>query len=179
MTVPQCDRPALYRRVRQRVWPHRADASGQGGICLFWAGQLLLELHRLGVRATPQAGKAYWPRLHLEHCGGPDPDEAFGFEGNLDSPASRAALADGDLPEIHVWVGLPDSQELLDFSTGDWPGLCQQFLGKDWPGPKPPRYFWASASQGLPAGVCYLPSEAAIAFAVDCLANLVRKRAFV
>ena len=40
--------------------------------------------------------------------------------------ASQAALKLGLLPEIHVWVGLPDQNELLDFATKFLPDQAAQ-----------------------------------------------------
>jgi hypothetical protein len=51
-------------------------------------------------------------------------------------------MLSGLLPEIHVWAGIVESQELLDLSTGAWPAACQRLLGLDWPGIRPPEFFW-------------------------------------
>ena len=41
----------------------------------------------------------------------------FSYEWSPWREESQAALKLGLLPEIHVWVGLPDQNELLDFAT--------------------------------------------------------------
>ena len=56
----------------------------------------------------------------------------FSFLWSPGSPESRASVAAGHLPEMHVWVGLPDSGELVDFSTGAFRKLAQERFGLRW-----------------------------------------------
>jgi len=34
------------------------------------------------------------------------------------------AMLMGNLPEIHIWIGIPETQELVDFSTGQLPKIA-------------------------------------------------------
>jgi hypothetical protein len=69
------------------------------------------------------------------------------------------------LPEIHVWVGLPDQNELLDFATKFLPEQAAK-EGLIWRTPPPPDFLWCGPSE-LPAGVIYKPDLDAIGFILD------------
>ena len=71
----------------------------------------------------------------------------------------------GLLPEIHVWVGLPDQNELLDFATKFLPEQAAK-EGLAWRTPPPPDFLWCGPSE-LPEGVLYKPDLDAIGFILD------------
>jgi hypothetical protein len=58
---------------------------------------------------------------------------------------------------MHVWVGLPDSSELVDFSTGTFRKLAQERFGLRWLGPDPPAFIWGVP----PDGTIYEPHKEA------------------
>jgi hypothetical protein len=60
-----------------------------------------------------------------------------------DHSLSRAARKAGLLPEIHVWVGCAEPQQLVDLSTGSLPKDCKAKLGIEWQADLPPDYLWA------------------------------------
>jgi hypothetical protein len=68
----------------------------------------------------------------------------------------------GLLPEIHVWVGLPDQNELLDFATKFLPEQAAK-EGLVWRTPPPPDFLWCGPSE-LSEGVLYKPNLDAIGF---------------
>jgi hypothetical protein len=71
----------------------------------------------------------------------------------------------GLLPEIHVWVGLPDQNELLDFATKFLPEQAAN-EGLAWRTSHPPNFLWCGPSE-LPEGVLYKPVLDAIGFILD------------
>ena len=77
-------------------------------------------------------------------------------------------MALGNMPEMHVWVGIPDRQEIVDMTTKYWPLLCQQSAKADWPGPKPPDFFW---SHEPPDRVIYQADPLAITAALGLLSG--------
>lgn len=128
----------------------RVERARGEGRCMFWAAVGLHLLYLAGVRdACIQAGSMSWQRL-------PDsqrnyPDAAFGYVwGEADTPEVFP------VPEVHVWLGVPSTQELIDFSTGDLVDVCREMLGLPWPGRRPPPFVWGRASE-LPSGVHYHP----------------------
>lgn len=142
--------------------------------CLFWALFTMRELHHLGIKGALQAGSAFWPRVtRAEFDANPDEQHThFGYQWSPAEPLSQMSVSLGNLPEVHVWVGLVETQEILDFTTGYWPQNCLRVLGKGWPGPKPPEFYWGPCSE-LPDLVHYAPERDASIFVGDLLKSLI------
>jgi hypothetical protein len=64
------------------------------------------------------------------------------------------------LPEVHVWLGDPLRQELVDATTGFFPAQAMALQGMDWPGKKPPEWLWCRG-RDIPDEACYTPSAEA------------------
>ena len=167
---------ALYARVRAKVEQECGEATPNS--CLYWSMFLLDELFRMGIYAVLQAGSAFWPRVSKETY---DTDETctshFGYEWNPDELLNAVAKASGMLPEIHVWVGLVVTQEVLDFTTGFWPDNCKQFLRVEWEGVIPPKFFWGRYND-LPELVRYEPCREASIYAAG-LIDMLRSNGVV
>jgi hypothetical protein len=69
-----------------------------------------------GHRAILQVGSMSWHILPSDQDNGNKPTH-FSYEWSPWRPESQVALKLGLLPEIHIWIGLPDENELVDFST--------------------------------------------------------------
>lgn len=124
--------------------------------CVMWTAIGYWLLKKAGLKPCIQAGTALWPRVPA-----PFPDDEqfthFGYQWEPDSMLSQISTSRGNLPETHVWLGLPDEQQIVDFSTGRWVESCKIILRQDWPGPKPPPYFWGVPAD-LPRHVRYEPN---------------------
>jgi hypothetical protein len=179
-------REQVYQRVKGRVDAWRASqglpTGNAAGLCLHFARFGLEEITALpgAPRVCVQAGTAFWPRVPLELDDGVS-SLNFGYQFEPDHPltllaqggvllASRHGAA---LPEMHVWLGLPDSQELIDFSTGLWPQQCLALLGQPWLAPPPPEYLWCKARE-LPPRVYYQPQREATLVAARLIRQLRR-----
>jgi hypothetical protein len=150
---------AVLRRYQEWYGPEHM----QRGSCLYWTLTGLGILTSLGFRALLQAGSMSWPILPPDQDDGHQPTH-FSYEWSPWRPESQAALKLGLLPEIHIWIGLPDENELVDFSTKWFP----QQAAKDglvWRTEPPPDFLWCGPSD-LPAGVIYRPDMEAIQFAL-------------
>ncbi len=167
----------FYQRVQQQVL-RRCDLVTPHA-CLYWTFFTLKELWQLGVRGSIQSGSAYWPRVNRATYDAHPEEQSthFGYEWSPRSVASHVSVALGNLPEVHIWVGLVESQEILDLSTGYWPQACQKLIGKDWPGPRPPKFYWGRACE-VPEMVVYRPNEPATVYAGKVLQTLIRERRF-
>lgn len=159
----------IVGRIRERVRRYSAHLASSPGTCVTHSNVAMLELLPLGFKATLQAGSAYWPRRGLDYDDGTPTH--FGFVWEPDAPQSKYANGLGYLQEIHVWVGLSDTQEVIDLTTGKLPECCKIMLEFDWPGPKPPDYFWGHM---LPPDVRYEPDEAATIYAALRIWNRYR-----
>lgn len=156
----------VYKRVvnsTERYVPFRAG-------CLYASYFLVKELSTLTKQPVLiQAGTAFWPRVYpVDHS------KVFGY---LFSPDTRCALylALGQLPEMHCWVVLPETQQLIDLTTGEWPNQCLHLQGVPWEGQRPPKYYW-DHWDNLPEGVEYEAHANAIKIAFKAIRDLLGHR---
>lgn len=139
--------------------------------CVFFGIETVRAIREmLGARAVLQAGSAGWPRLRPDQDDG-KADTHFSYVWSPQEAPSRILLAQGRMPEVHVWAALPREREIVDLTAGLWPDQAARF-GYDWPGDRPPRYFWGGA-QHLPAGAYYRAEREAIMFVLGALVALV------
>jgi hypothetical protein len=146
-----------------------ARLDDQPGLCLFYAHHTATILCRHGFPAVIQAGSLQWPRVRREEDDG-HMESHFAYMWTPTSPESALSVALGNLPEMHVWVGLMDSQEVVDFSTRHlWRAAHDH--GLTWTAAEPPRYLWCPAN-GLPDWVVYRPDRDASIYACTILKRL-------
>lgn len=162
----QGDREHLARLIDNTFYAHY-DGGRSGQACLYWAHYTVEVLKALGIRAIIQAGSASWPRLRPDQDDGVSPTH-HSYVWEPDSLVTKARLAAGDMPELHVWAAVPERGEIIDMTTRYWPEQCLLIQGLNWPGDKPPTYFWGTADE-LPDGVLYAPDMKAIALALHLL----------
>lgn len=177
------ERNRIFQKTKQLVLAeisrHGRDTSDPRvllGQCLEWAwqGYNVIKAWPGAPRTIIQAGSAQWPRVPAHLDDGVSPTH-FAYEFNEDDPMVALALqglvpvmrrpGDGHvafaLPEIHVWLGVPESGEIIDFTTGLWADTCEATIGLPWLAAKPPEFFWCIGSR-RPSGVNYGPSRMAI-----------------
>ena len=155
----------MVAKIEKRI----SRLPGQPGLCLHIAHHVCSVLHLYDQYAVIQAGSLQWPRLRPEDDDG-QVDTHFSYMFTPLTPASVLSMAQGNLPEIHCWVGLPDEQILVDFSVKDLP-MAAAKLGMAWTAPPPPKHLWCSA-RALPAGVVYQPDREATLLACRILKRL-------
>lgn len=139
-------------RERLAKMPHIPPTQG----CVFLACFTCLAIAKRGPRAVLQAGSASFRFKALsEDDGG---DTHLSYEFNPKDPASLASLAQGSLPEIHCWAGIPETGEIVDLSTAYLVDrLAQSGGGLTWTAPVPPAEIWCGPGQ-LPDGFIYSAS---------------------
>lgn len=146
----------IVRKARRLAPPDAWDTA----LCFYYGVATVETLRAHGVRAVIQAGSASWPRVRPEQDDGVMATH-FSYEWSPHEMPSRMMLAKGGMPEMHVWVGLPETSEIVDMTTGLWPAQAKRIGGFDWLGDQPPKFFWGSK---LPKGVHYTPVSDAVAF---------------
>jgi hypothetical protein len=149
-------RAALVRAVRREV-ETVFGAETLRSRCLQWAVYAARALAARGERACVQAGSAAWPCLAVDD--GVSPTH-FAYVWDPDSAETSQRTALGLMPEMHAWVALPDSAEIVDLSAG-YQLEQAKLRGVRWTAPPPPEYVWSTAAE-LPAGVRYSPCVRAI-----------------
>ena len=110
-----------------------------------------------------------WPRIRMEDDDGVVHTH-FSYEWEPDSAATNQAMLDDRMPEMHVWVGLPDKQIIIDLTTRFLPAQCRQTAGLEWLAPPPPDYLWCHIND-LPRGVYYLAEIGAVQLACYMLSR--------
>jgi hypothetical protein len=164
----QAERDRLVRSVREYMAKVYCGKDVKSA-CLYWAFATIGFLKLEGVRAIIQAGTAWWPW--------PAGDENqenpyFGYTWNFRSPVTAIALATGSPVQMHAWVAIPSTDELIDLTTAFWPDRFQAATGRPWKGERPPDYLWAAEP---PDGVIYEPDVAAIYVAGESLRRSVSR----
>src|SRR6266404_1218278 len=115
-----------------------------------------LVLRKHGFCPCVQAGSASWPM----DLSAPDPlPTHFSYKWDGTGISAELLLELGELPESHVWLGLVDAQEVVDFATGDLPRAARM-TGIEWTGPRPPDFVCAKVNE-LPAGMLYAADKRA------------------
>lgn len=153
MTTKEKD--AIAEEIRRNFYlDYRGDPAAA---CLYWSMHTVGVLKRHSIRAVIQGGSASWPRMRRDQDDGVSPTH-FSYVFEIDNPLTIKRIMSNTMPEMHVWVGIPATSEIIDMTTGFWPQQCLALIGADWPGDKPPSYFW---SDRMPSGVVYTPDEKA------------------
>ncbi len=158
-------RAKIINEIERRI-AKLADRPGQ---CLYYAHHTAATLWKHGFEAVIQAGSLQWPRIRPEEDDG-QVNSHFAYMWTPHDPASALAAALGNLPEIHVWVGILDRQELVDFSTRHLKTAATA-RGMTWTAADPPRYLWSPGDQ-LPNWVVYEPNREATLYACKILQEL-------
>ncbi len=143
------------------------------GLCLYYAHHTAAVLWHHGVPAVIQAGSLQWPRVRREEDDG-EINTHFAYMWTPGSVESALSAAMGNLPELHVWVGILDSQEIVDFTTRH---LVSAALERHmiWTARRPPPYLWCPANS-LPDWVVYTPNRDASIYACTVLTQLFDPR---
>jgi hypothetical protein len=162
MNTTTIDKSAIVASARARFTVRFPDRSPVGR-CVHLSGCMIEELAERGIKGVFQAGSCYWPRLTPEQFKAAPEDVApwFGYQWEPKSPQSLEAMAQGNLPEMHAWVGIVATQEIVDISCWYFPEvLAGNFVGTTlddnknkigplgWPGVKPPEFLWCRAGEG-------------------------------
>jgi len=160
------DLQKLVDEARAYQAQHFGDCPIEGS-CAAAAFSLMIVARQAGIPLVLQAGSAYWRRMTDEQDDGVSPLQ-FGYEWEPNSTMTRFMIAQGRMPEMHVWVGNPETQEIVDINAGLFPVQAQKLIGVDWPGPRPPDVLWTRASQ-LPENAWYRPDGEATKLAMEML----------
>lgn len=151
---------------------HGRAGRDRGQACLSWVKCGLEVCKRYCISACLQAGSAAWPMVDAAHDDGMKALH-FGYRwlGADDADRRVATIPDGamPLPEMHCWIGLLGTQEVVDFSTG-FIHMAAKAMGYEWEAPRLPPFIWCRADK-LPAGITYMPDRDATILAGQLLSG--------
>ena len=166
LTTTQKD--AIHRRVQDRMrrW-YGEDREKNGMACLYWMHAGMVTLNQHGIQCWPAAGTA---RFHIQPDDGKMTHFSFEWNGDPNAELRRQATLSGDqtsLPEMHCWIYLPSTEEVVDFSTGHLPTLAKA-MGFEWKVTPPPSYIWSRVQSLYPRAI-YIPKRDATKLAIATL----------
>lgn len=175
MIITQQQKVEIVHRVREEA---NALAKEVGwaieGNCLLTSISLTVALcEEFKVRAVLQAGSASWPRIDLTKDDGRIMTH-FSYMFSDDTKSMMDILIHQKLPEMHCWVGIVDTMEIVDPTTIYLKKQCERLTSMKWLAPEPSDFIWCSpASKDWPDGVVYRPHHAAFQIARMVAASLV------
>lgn len=170
--LPSERKSELVERIRRRAENENDLLADSAGACVLLAHHTMEVLIEEGFRPLIQAGTMCWPRVTEEQDDGVSSTH-FSYVWEPDHLQSQAQIAAGRLPEMHVWVGLIETGEVVDLTTRDFPRAHRNLLAEPWLGPLPPDYLWC---RQLPEWVVYTPNAQATAYAMGRLWEIYRPR---
>jgi len=161
----------IYQQVKERVENDEKRPKGHmSASCFFFAIHGVQLLKQRGFRALLQAGTCSWPRVRRDQDDGKVMTH-FSYTWSPEDARSRVADQMGFMKEVHIWIGLPEPQQIVDFTSGLFPEQAKKLCGMDWPGDLPPKYLWATY-ETLPNRVVYQPSMEAIQYVFKLVAQV-------
>lgn len=123
---------ALTQKLHARVCPDIPIS----GTCLLWAASCIHLLRKAGITdACLQAGSASWRCCSTADDDGVSP-LYFQYMWTP-SPTAMLSVIRGQLPEMHAWVGIPSTQEVVDATTVHLPEQSMLLAGPIWKLPRP------------------------------------------
>lgn len=147
----QAEKQSVIAEVEARM--RLAYPGPYDGACLLYALTTGMTIaRRFGARVSICAGSMSWPRIDVREDDGKVLTH-FSYMWEPGHPLSRAALAAGLLPELHAWVELPDTSEIVDPTTRYLVTRAQR-AGLTWTASPPPFFLWVKRDD-LPEGVIY------------------------
>lgn len=153
------DKELIVAAARKEVGP----SSNNGGLCLQLSLAVGRELARRGIRAVLQAGSAQWRCMGGDDDGVSPTHFAYMWEMSL---LTKQRIAAGLMPEMHCWIGIPATQEIVDISTRDLIEQARLRAGIIWTADPPPDYIWTNKEEGFPCDARYIVDPVATAVAL-------------
>lgn len=166
-TLSPEDKRQIVQNARRRalaVLPKEAEGRLDGA-CLFLAVGFMQAFYEwTGVVTLLQAGSASFKMIPDNQDDGVSPNY-FSYQFSL--AAALPYVARGELPEMHCWVGIKETRELVDVSTEFLPDQCKKLSGMDWRTPPPPPFVWdTTAALERQRDLIYEPDVEAIKIAL-------------
>ena len=163
-------RDEIYDAVDLRMTKFVGKVIRDRGMgCLYWMWCTMQELSSRGITCTPQCGSLS-VRIIPKDLDDGKMNTHYSFQWSPHEPMSVAALKMGCLPEIHCWVGIISTQEIVDMSVHYIPRAVSM-AGFKWQMPPPPKYLWVKAKD-VPEAFIYEPDREATLYAMRLLQTL-------
>ena len=160
------DAEKIFRKKYSRL----CTDPNRGGMCPYWALAVIEAGNKNGRNLVLMAGSMQW-QFVPDHLDDGVSNNAFSYMWSPEDPRSRYAMAMGMLPEVHVFAGDPQTQEIIDLSTRDFKRIAENSFGFNWRTADPPRYVWAKR-EDLPSEARYYIEPEAIFYVANQLSKM-------
>jgi hypothetical protein len=171
---PKVDKARIIAEARDLFRKNFSEIDEHAG-CLFLTVCIIKVAARHGLKLGMQAGSCSWPRIKPEEDDGVVATH-FSYVWELNAKTIYE-LRNGLLPEIHVWAGDPETQEIIDCTTASWPRQCKKLTGAEWTAVTPPDFIWMPAKDVFDThGAYYEPDLQATHIAAQIFDQYVRSR---
>jgi len=147
------DKDAFAAAVRSDLKEHTGGLPA-AYLCFSTAFFTMLRLHKKGIKSSIQGGSRQWPIIPREEDDGKC-NTHLSLMWSPTDPRTIRSLSAGRAPEVHCWVGIPESGELIDLTTCHLKENAAD-AGIDWRVADPPDYLWVDGFSDLPEDVVYL-----------------------
>lgn len=169
------EKNAFVQRIREQreiEFPHVPEDKS----CLCSSFLVCRELVRLGHRPILQCGSIYWRAVSRKADDGKMPTH-YSMVWSPHEINSILSVATGRLPEIHCWVGLLETQEIIDLTVKFFPMAWKNAIGYDWTAKTPPDYVWSNiVSCQKKYAVRYEPLKDATEYGMHQITKILNRR---
>ncbi len=143
--------------------------------CVFAALHTIQILRAEGIAAIPQAGDMSWLFTDPQYDDGVSPTH-FSFQWSPHELKSIIAVSQGNLPEIHVWAAIVETQEIVDINTCYIPQLLKEDLPQcQWTAKQPPDFLWGDTHVVAKYKAIYTPHHDATIYAMQVMQAILRR----
>lgn len=129
----------------------------------------------LKKKVIPQGGTASWRRVRDEDDDGVLPTH-FTYLFDFDDPLTTMSLLLRQLPEMHCWMAVPSTGDIIDLSVKHQTRACYENTQMVWQAYPLPEYLWLNVNDPEQDDFVYRGQREATAIAIDAAASCVRFR---
>lgn len=142
--------------------------------CLWYTFGALPFLERILKRKViPQGGTASWRRVRDEDDDGIMPTH-YSYQFDLDHPMTTMSIVLRQLPEMHCWLAVPSTGDIIDLSVKHQARACHENTGMQWTGDPLPEYLWLNVNDPEQTDYVYRGQREATAIAIEAGQSCVR-----
>lgn len=164
----------LYEKTKARMagW-YSEHGTNLGQRCLYWMHCGVVELAQAGLRPAPCCGSFHFRIADSTTANLQDGFTHLSYQwngpNNQDRRMAECSATATPLPEMHCWIWLPQTQEVVDFSTGELADACRS-LRLPWGRKDTVDFVWGNpADLARNMDAIYIPNRDATDYAVRLL----------
>ena len=144
-TTPR-DRAEVLRMTSQLFYLRYSNRFSAQAACLLWASAVGEILKGMGIKSAIQAGTAHFRINHPDRDNDEGQPNAFSYTYHENEAMGH--LFKGEFPEMHCWLYIPETEEIVDTTTGFQPAQMKKMIGREWDAEiLPPEHLWITVQE--------------------------------